>query len=398
MGRWLFSLLVGVPLACFAAGIDLTGNWTLDYWPQPESGAVRTLEIPAHKTVASTVPGNCELDLVRAGVLPQPELGLNAQDFRKYEGYQWLYTRTFEVAADQIRNGKVYLVFEGIDTLADIFLNGEKIGEAENMFVEHRFEVTGRLATGENKVQVLLRSVFLDSRTKTLGELGHTMAGGAEGEPYRKAGHMGGWDIFPRLFVSGLWRGVRLELHDAVEIDQTSWIVKSLDLSVRKVSLVGSCRIRMPFEAIGKCRFVAKIERGGKTVTRRELPANHFHQSFSLNVENADIWWPRGFGDPALYDASIEILDDEGRSLARHAERIGLRTVELVRDDVYGPDRPGQFLFKVNGMPIYIRGSNWVPVDAMHGRDSQHMMSTLELFKDLNCNMFRVWGGGVYEP
>ena len=398
MNKRLFSLLASIPLACFATVVDLTGDWALDYWPQPESGAVRTLEIPTHETVASTVPGNCELDLVRAGVLPQAEIGLNALAFRTYEGYQWLYTRTFDVTADQMGNGKAYLVFEGIDTLADIFLNGERIGEAENMFVEHRFDVAGRLKTGENTVQVLLRSVFLDSRTKTLGELGYTMGGGAEGESYRKAGHMGGWDIFPRLFVSGLWRGVRLELHDAVEIDQTSWIVKSLDLADRKVSLVGACRIKMPFAAVGKNRFVAKLERGGRIVARCELPANHFHQSFSLNVENADIWWPRGFGDPALYDASVELLDDEGRLLTRRSERIGLRTVELVRDDVYSPDRPGQFLFKVNGTPIYIRGSNWVPVDAMHGRDSQHMRSTLELFKDLNCNMIRVWGGGVYEP
>lgn len=387
--------MIGVLLLAVCALTSLDGEWALSYFPQPENGAVRTLEIPAHRTVTATVPGNCELDLVRAGVLPEPEIGLNVQKFRAYEGYQWLYTKAFEFKKSY---GRAWLVFEGVDTLADVFLNGEKIGETENMFVEHRFDVTDKLKDGENVVQVLIRSVFLDSRSRTLGELGYTMTGGAEGEPYRKAGHMGGWDIFPRLFVSGLWRGVRLELHEAASIDQTSWIVRALDLADRKVSLVGACRIKMPFAAIGKNRFVAKLERGGKTVARCELPANHFHQNFSLNVKNADIWWPRGFGDPALYDASVELLDDEGRLLTRRSERIGLRTVELVRDDVYGSDRPGQFLFKVNGTPIYIRGSNWVPLDSLHGRDLQHMLSTLELFKDLNCNMIRVWGGGVYEP
>ena len=69
-----------------------------------------------------------------------------------------------------------------------------------------------------------------------------------------------------------------------------------------------------------------------------------------------------------------------------------------MRDDVYGPDRPGQFLFKVNGEPIYVRGSNWVPLDSFHGRDTQHLIPTLEMWADLNCNMVRVWGGGVYEP
>ena len=384
-------------VAILAVVVSLNGEWKLSYWPQPETGAVRTLEVPASaRSVPATVPGNCELDLVRAGVLPEPEVGLNALAFRKYEGYQWLYTKTFDFRPSTSACTS-YLVFEGVDTLADVFLNGERIGGAENMFVEHRFDVTGRLRDGENVVQVLIRSVFLDSRDRTLGELGHTMTGGAEGEPYRKAGHMGGWDIFPRLFVSGLWRGVRLESHGAVTIDQTSWIVKSLDVANRKASLVGACRIRMPFAEVGRNRFVAKLERNGKTVARREYAANHFQQSFVLEVEDADIWWPRGFGDPALYDAAVELADPAGRVLARRSERIGLRTVELVRDDVYGKDRPGQFLFKVNGTPIYIRGSNWVPLDALHGRDARHLESTLELFKELNCNMIRVWGGGVYE-
>ena len=401
---WIAVGVLCVSAACaFAAEFDLAGTWRLDYFQQPDNGAIRTLEIPKHQTVAAEVPGNCELDLVRAGVLPEPEIGLNALKFRECEGYQWLYTKTFKWTAggdlSALSDGRnVFLVFDGIDTLADIFLNGEKIGEAENMFVEHRFDVTNKLKEGENVVQVLIRSVFLDSRSKTLGELGYTMTGGAEGEPYRKAGHMGGWDIFPRLFVSGLWRGVRLEVRDAVRIDQTSWIVKSLDVENRKATLVGACRIDMPFAQVGKNRFVAELERNGKVVARSECVANHFHQSFSLNVEGADVWWPRGFGCPALYNATVELLGAGGKVLVRHTERIGLRTVELVRDDVYGTDRPGQFLFKVNGEPIYIRGSNWVPVDVIHGRDSDQMLSSLGLFKDLNCNMIRVWGGGVYEP
>ena len=92
------------------------------------------------------------------------------------------------------------MVFDGIDTLADIFLNGEKIGEAENMLIPHKFDVTKRLKPGENIVQVLIRSLMLDAQYRTIGVLGYCMDGGADGEPYRKAGHMGGWDIFPRAF------------------------------------------------------------------------------------------------------------------------------------------------------------------------------------------------------
>ena len=382
-----------------AAALSLNGVWQLDYFPQPDAGAVRTLPLPtglAVKSVAATVPGNCELDLVRAGVLPEPEKGLNARAFRPYEGCQWLYTKSFEKPAIP-KGGRALLVFEGVDTLADYFLNGEKIGETENMFIAHRFDVTAKLREETNVVQVLLRSVLLDSKTKTLGELGYTMAGGAEGEPYRKAGHMGGWDIFPRLFVSGLWRGVRLETQGAVRIDQTSWIVKSIDRKAQRADLVGSCRIDMPFAALDKAEVSVSLSREGKTAAQQTFPAQHFQQSFKLTVRDAAFWWPRGMGEPALYDAKIEVRAADGRILAAHTERIGLRTIELERDDVYGAERPGRFLFKVNGEPLYVRGSNWVPLDALHGRDGDRLLPTLEMFKDLNCNMIRVWGGGVYE-
>ena len=197
-------VLLAAAQAAGAAEISLNGEWRLDYWAQPETGAVRTLDVPAeHGTVKAAVPGNCELDLVRAGVLPEPEVGLNVRKFRAYEGHQWLYTRTF-MGGCPGPDERYELVFDGIDTLADVFLNGEKIGETDNMFLRHRFDVTEKLLRGENTVQVLLRSVLLDARGRTLGELGYTMMGGAEGEHCRKAGHMGGWDIFPRLFVSGL--------------------------------------------------------------------------------------------------------------------------------------------------------------------------------------------------
>ena len=123
-----------------------------------------------------------------------------------------------------------------------------------------------------------------------------------------------------------------------------------------------------------------------------------YHPMIDFTLSNADLWWPRGSGEAALYDAVAEIVGPDGAVLARDARKVGVRTIELVRDDVYGPDRPGQFLFKVNGEPIYVRGSNWVPLDSFHGRDMQHLIPTLEMWADLNCNMVRVWGGGVYEP
>ena len=198
-----------------ATRVSLEGEWRLDYFPQPDDGPVRELPVSVPvKTVRATVPGNCELDLVNAGVLPPPEFGMNVLKLRPYEGYQWLYTKTFSkpaVAAGQ----RVILEFEGIDTLADIFLNGRKIGETSNMLIPHEFNVTKLLKDGDNTVQVLIRSVMCEAQHMTIGQLGYSMGDSlADAEPFRKAGHMGGWDIFPRVFVSGLWRGVSLHVRD----------------------------------------------------------------------------------------------------------------------------------------------------------------------------------------
>ena len=395
-GKILWGSLVAVNCVMAETTVSLDGKWKLDYWPQPDHGAVRTLEIPTHKTVASTVPGNCELDLVRAGVLPPSEVGLSARALRPYEGYQWLYGRTF-VAPVVPEGGRALLRFEGIDTLADIFLNGEKVGESANMFIAQRFDVTDRLKTGTNVVQVLIRSVMCESREQTIGELGYGMTSGATGEPFRKAAHMGGWDIFPRVYASGLWRDVVLDVEDPVRLDQTAWIVKRLDPKTRKALVLARCRVQAPFRMLDSTDLRFRLSRNGKVVSECRGPMGSFWPSRELAVKDVALWWPKGMGESALYEASIALMEGE-RVLAETSEKIGIRTIELAREDVYGKQRPGQFLFRVNGEPCYVRGTNWVPLDAYPSRQAERMSETLELVDDLNCNMVRVWGGGVYEP
>ena len=383
-----------------AATLSLNGTWKLEYFPQPDDGAVRSLPLPAEvgaKAVAATVPGNCELDLVNAGVLPPPEIGMNVLRVQDYEGHQWLYSKTF--AKPAVAPGeRAILRFEGIDTLADVFLNGEKVGETDNMLVQHEFDVTKRLKDGENVVQVLLRSVRCEAQYATVGELGHSMSGaGADGEPFRKAGHMGGWDIFPRVFCAGLWRDVALEVQRPVRIDQTAWIVRELGKSW--ASLMVTCRIQAPFRHLNHADVRYTLARNGKVVSTRRAPFDRYQNCVSgWHVTDVERWWPKGMGDQPLYDAKIEVVAEDGIVLAEHVEKIGFRTIRLERDDVYSKERPGQFLFRVNGEPCYVRGSNWVPLDSFHGRDGHFLRPTLEMFDDLNCNMVRVWGGGVYEP
>ena len=243
------GMLLCFSYLCFGGESSLNGEWRLDYFPQPISGAVRELPLKVpFKTIKASVPGNCELDLVNAGILPPLEIGLNVIEARKYEGHQWLYTKSFN-APEMTNSGSIAtLVFKGIDTLADVFLNNEKIGEAANMLIPHRFDVTERLKDGENTVQVLIRSAFYETQSESVGQMSYYNGlGFADGVPFRKAAHMGGWDIFPRIYTSGLWRGVSLEVEPPVRIGDVAWITRGY----RKSGTRNVCGVRVQFRVQG---------------------------------------------------------------------------------------------------------------------------------------------------
>ncbi|MGI5869460.1 MAG: glycosyl hydrolase 2 galactose-binding domain-containing protein [Kiritimatiellia bacterium] len=383
-----------------SATLSLNGDWKLEYWQQASAEeAVRELaDVPKDaRSVKATVPGNCELDLVNAGLLPPMETGMNVRMLRAYEGHQWLYTKTFPCPERQ-PGTRQELVFGGIDTFADVFLNGTKLGSVENMLIPHRFDVTNVLQPGENVVQVLIRSAFLESQLYDVGVLGYHM-NVADGEPIRKASHMGGWDIFPRIYCAGLWRDVSLVSVPPVSIGNVAWMFGDFNPDFTKCNAKVQFRVKGPIEAFAwgnKVRLT--LSRNGKTRHAAEKEYVAVQNELRFNLDKPDLWWPRGMGEAALYDATIEVVADGGAVLANDTRKVGIRLVALERDDIHSKERPGQFLFRVNGEPCYIRGSNWVPVDAFPSRQAARIVPTLEMFEDLNCNMVRIWGGGVYEP
>jgi len=400
--RIIFAVAVFIMGSIFASDfVSLDGEWSLKYWRQGAAeDAVREIAaVPRDaKTVKATVPGNCELDLVNAGLMPQPEVGMNVREFRKCEGYGWFYAKEFDLPPGFGEGSRVRLVFDGIDTFADVFLNGVKVGEAENMLIPHSFDVTKALKAGKNLVQVLIRSTFFESQKYDVGELGYHM-GFADGEPIRKAGFMGGWDIFPRLYCSGLWRGVWLEAMPQVSVDNVAWMFGDFDAKFTRCKAKVHFRVKGPADAFdwgSKVRLT--LSRGGKVAYSSEREYVAVQNEVRFMLARPTLWWPKGMGESALYEAKIEIVGKGGEVLASDVRNVGVRLVKLERDDVYGPERPGQFFFRVNGEPCYVRGSNWVPLDSFPARQAGRIVETLEMFEDLNCNMVRVWGGGVYEP
>ena len=380
--------------------VSLNGSWTLHFWAQPEipvtsPDAMRNI---SYKTIPATVPGNVELDLLAAGLIKDPMIGANVWDMRPYEGYQWCFERRFptpEYRQDQ----KVHLWFGGIDCLADIWLNGTKVASTENMLIEHSFDVTDLLEKGkDNELQVIIRSAVIEAQNYVVGPL--AIKGGdanVESLHIRKAPHMYGWDILPRMMSAGLWRSVELRFADPVRITDVFWMTLKTNAVRLSADMMVDYQLKIPFDQLSKHQAIITLKRNGKEVLRKTEKVLTFASRFRFTINNADLWWPRGYGEPALYEGELTIVDEKGNILASDRKNIGLRTVELDLTELSTPENPGEFVFIVNGEKIFIKGSNWVPIDALHSRDASLLPDVMKMAVDLNCNMLRCWGGNVYE-
>ena len=190
--------------------ISLNGMWKLSGRPE-DGGDTITLD--------AQVPGCVQLDLSDAGILPNDlYMGENILETEKFEGYEWHYERTFTAPEERER---VYLVFDGVDCLAQYYLNGKKIGESDNMFIRHEFEIGNDLIDGENTLAVHLRSAVIEAHRESysLGSM-QTWGNAPVQTGVRKAPHSFGWDIMPRAVTAGLWRDVSIEIRDTISFSQ----------------------------------------------------------------------------------------------------------------------------------------------------------------------------------
>lgn len=398
----LFFVLSVLFVSAFSLNVNasqrysLNGEWTLSFWPQPIV-PVRTpeaLQQTEKQEIKARVPGNVELDLLQAGLISDPMKGNNVNALRRWEGHQWAYSRSFE-APGLKKDQRLQLWFGGIDCLADIFVNGQKVGSPENMFIEHAYDITDKVHQGaQNKIEVILRSAVLESQKHLTATYS---VSNAERYYLRKAPHMFGWDIMPRLVSAGLWRGVELRVLDPIRITDVNINTMKVDTAARTAEISVHVQTILPINRYDNLKARFTLKRHGKTVAERTIPVVSHAFDIYAGVKNAEFWWPHGYGDAALYDASLELTDSTGTIYDRDVKKIGLRTIQLIRDDINTKNHPGQFLFKVNGEPIFVRGTNWVPQDALHSRDPQHTDTLLAMAADLNLNMIRCWGGNVYE-
>jgi len=429
---------------------SLDGEWQLRHFREGSLGVTHPDELPRLdlRAISAQVPGNVELDLARAGELEDPFYAENMSALRALEDHEWWYTRDFEVPADA--GGRPQestlctweLVCAGLDTLASVWINGVAIGQSANMLIEHRFDVTHALRPGENnRIAVRLGSATNQARRFHYDPQSMSWEHREEGLFIRKAAHVWGWDIMPRAASAGIWRSVWIEERPANAIEQFYYWTERIDESGAILGVRFQFRCEEPV-SVPRPRpastLTGRPRAGGDRRTTRDLGALgltlRFHgdcggHSFEyewpvefiaggcqIAVPGARLWWPTGYGEPALYTVRAQLCcAQRGEVLAERTDRVGIRTAECRRSEAAGaseaprgaaegvtrmdapPSPENHFLFVVNGQPIMVKGSNWVPLDAFHSRDAGRVDEAVALFDDLGCNMIRCWGGNVYE-
>ncbi len=340
-------------------------------------------------SVPARIPGNVDLDLERAGILPELHRGTNVLKLEEWELAEFWYRLTFHVSPEK---GEVELCFAGVDTVAEYFLNGEKIGESHNMFVERRFSVTGKLRT-ENELYVCLRSPVRWALGRKYDTACWNLSYNSESVYLRKAPHSYGWDICPRNLNGGIFRPVFLEYLEEVRIEDVYMHTMNVDHHGARIRL--SYDLNLPPQNFHKCRFELCGDCEEATFTASErIVFSHGTFGFVISPENVRLWNPKGYGKPYLYRVRALIRGESGEVLAERIFSFGLRVFELEWDP---SGRKREFCFRVNGRNILVKGTNWVPLDAWHARDVERLPKALALLAETGCNMVRCWGGNLYE-
>ncbi len=358
---------------------------------QSLSGTWQFRRIGEQEWLPATVPGGVHTDLLAAGRIPDPFVGDHEKDVQWVAESDWEYRRTVMVDAALLREERIFLVCDGLDTLATVHLNGQVVGQTDNMFRRYEWEVGERLVEGENEITVFfaspVRYVLDRMNERPLAGVSQAIPGG----PYlRKAPCQFGWDWGPMLPPIGIWKEMRLEGRSTARLSDVHLRQRHGDGQV-----IVSAQVALDCWQRADLSVVLRITAPSGDVLDNSMSlACGDTCTLEVTISNPQLWWPNGYGDQPLYAVTVMLYAGD-RLLDQKHVQLGLRTLELRRK----PDEWGEsFTFVVNGVPIFAKGSNWIPADSFPTRISDAFLEHLIWSAaESHQNMLRVWGGGFYE-
>ncbi len=326
--------------------------------------------------VAAPVPGVLHTALHSVGIIPDPYFGDNEQRVAWVDSTSWVYETVVYVPPLM---EKPELVFDGLDTLADVYVDGELALSANNMFRQWRITLDPTIEAFD--VQIVFHAAALEAERL------------AKEYPYplpesprmfvRKAAYQFGWDWGPRFVTSGPWKGVFLEDAALPRLEGTYLRTLSISENVAEVELITSIK-NTDSQSAG---VVVRID--GEEVVRMTVDAPIDEDvNISFAIPTPQLWWPRGSGEAYLYNLGVDVT--VGGQTVTEYQQVGIRTVQLDQTD-------GAFTFVINGEPIFAKGANSAPMTSFYPASEERYRTVLQAAADANMNMIRVWGGGVYE-
>jgi beta-mannosidase len=393
-------------LSATLALIALTGYATQSQ-TKPGSNGVSKIKIPVQTGwqfrevgkdawYSATVPGSVHTDLLNNKLIDDPFYRDNEQKLQWIGKTDWEYQTAFNATPEILARENIDLVFEGLDTYANVFLNDESLLNADNMFRTWRAECKRLLKPGANTLRIRFRSPINEVLPR-MAKLDYQLpAGNDQGEktsPYtRKAPYQYGWDWGPRFVTSGVWRPVNLEAWDQARVDDLHVLPKQVTAAAANLT----AEVEVVANRTTSATIIVDNLTDKSIAARREvnLVPGTSRVMLDFAVARPALWWPNGLGAHPLYTFKARLLID-GKRIDETSARTGLRSSELRQQ----PDESGKsFTFVINGVPVFAKGGNWIPADSFPTRISKaKYRQLLESVRDTNMNMLRVWGGGIYE-
>jgi beta-mannosidase len=397
--RWLLGVLVaGAAVSAFARDVVIDRGWTFRVAPG-------NAQLAAHPEAASwhaaTVPGTVYTDLLANKAIPDPYVGAAEAGLQWIGLADWEYRTTFDVPRAALTAARSDLVFDGLDTIAEVWLNGAKVLDADNAFRTWRVPVQGKLHAHGNALRIVLHSPIA-TLLPHVQAMPHKLAGNYP-SPYgdeppdamtgnfvRKPGYHYGWDWGPRYVTAGIVKPVVLQSWDTVRIDNLQLRQDHVDAARADIAAVASIdAMRAGAVDVHLWQTAPDGKRTLAATRRVDLQAGANRIELPVHVERPQRWFPNGYGAQPLYRYELAVGD------ARTSARTGLRSIALRRD----PDDNGRsFYFVVNGIPVFAKGANTIPFDMFQPRVTKtQLRRVLQSARDANMNFLRSWGGGYYE-
>ena len=315
--------------------LSLNGSWRFKGFAQrngEELGAYR-VEFDDADWLFGSVPGTVHLDLMINKLIEDPFKDLNEPKVQWVAEDEWWYRREIQLTPEILQHQVVELVFEGLDTVASVWVNGVLVGEANNMFTPWRFNIKNAAKPGKNLIAVRFKPIYkvaYELEEKYRQKYACLCTEYCTARPYvRKAQYSFGWDWGPTLPTAGIWRETKIVAYDTAKLNYFAALPIEVSKAKAKVKLTATLYapkngvLRAKFAL---CGFGQKLEREVKTKV-------HEGRSFVecvFDVLEPQLWWPRGYGEPCLYDASVQLFCD-GEVLDEAACKVGVRSVELLQ-------------------------------------------------------------------